>query len=277
MRAAYQALIEAKLWRRIAKDPKILDNIVARFGGFKNKDMMVKDMGEMLKGPNRISRATKDPKQFVRNALGHKFDSMDNISMANPLKRATYFKVKHGNKPDVVGKVFIPERRENVRELAKLDKQYLPSHEDKLAAVKAASKDAGAAAKNALRGTRTQLGFTPSFKVFNKEPIPISRATSLKPREELRRIKNGTLATPSTIYHNRTSGNIPQQPALFAMPGSGGRKIAQKYGDKKDAFMHRVSRYKIPANKVIFGGNTIGTSKTRPEAIVSRQQWKDIR
>lgn len=250
-------LLEAKLWKRIAKDPRVLDNIIARMGNFKNTEHLTKEFGKKMKGATKITG--QHNKKIIRRILSSKHDAVNDMSMSNPIKRASYFRVKHKNKPDIVGRlVFSPGIVGG------------PGAD----VIKIAAKDASKVASNALRKSRNNgNGIFPAFKVFNKESINISRATGLTRKQELKGAHAGTLTTPSTIFHNMHGNTLQQQPSLFAMPGHGGKNIKSSYSD----MYKRVVRYKIPANKVIFGNNTVGVAMHMPEVVIPRQNWKHIK
>lgn len=267
-------LLEAKLWKRIAKDPYLANKIMGRLVGYDSKatgelihaegirHAAQKAKGFMHSGGSTsragiefINKAhgahgiDKAIKQDMRGILKYKHDKLADTSMSHPLKRASYFKTNKG----VHGRAIIsPSKIPDIDYSHNLLKGPAPRI-NPLEYVKERTAQARHNAEVVLRDTRKKAKGSPNFKLFGTRIVKFNHATDVPKQDIIKGLKSNEVRSPANLGHSGplgSHGDMPVTAGLWASPGRPRNVFKVTTG---------IEHIKgtIPANAAVYGPDTI--------------------
>ncbi len=240
--------------QRIAKDPGLQKRILNRLVG----------EGKALSGQERkidsiVERASNKGDdgtgmRIFRKIMNHKHDGLKDVSLSNPVKRATYFKGKEGR-----GKMLISNSMIKDMDIERNGKQIKDS-------VESVKKDVTNAHDAVLSGSgnfKKSVGQIPSFKSFSKKEIPYYHATSKGNRAAAKEaISKGLMSNYSGAGQFLVNSNMPAKKGFFAYPERNNGMFPRRH--------HDIVKGKVMAKDVVFGRETSGSGnqKYMPEMFI---------
>lgn len=249
-----EKLASLSLGKRLSRDSGLASRIIENLSG--------KSRGSQLRVASISTEAAKmntdQGKADLRRLLRHEVDGLQDLSMRNPIKRASYFKGKEGAGKVVISKDLVnrlnPNDTERITKVVKGKAEEASVAHDKL--LSSDGKSYGDASKLF------------SFKSFSKKPLHFEHMTTKGNGNIVSKaIQDGSMSNNSNAAQFMHQSNMPSTGGFYAYPGR-----SPSYSAK----FHDLVSGKIPANKVNFGRETNGLSyefgdKLMPEMFIKNK------